>query len=125
VDIPDYRAAIAEMTRALRPGGRLLMANTGFTSAMEPWVRDEFGVRQYRPMWRYLDQREVVLEWKGISITNYHRPLSAYMETFLGAGLSLERFLEPLPEDETLRHDPDMEDNFRVPEFVVMCWRKD
>jgi hypothetical protein len=76
-------------------------------------------------MWRYLDQREVVLEWKGISITNYHRPLSAYMETFLGAGLSLERFEEPLPEDETLRDDPDMEDNFRVPEFVVMRWRKD
>ena len=124
VDIPEFQAAIAEMARVMRPGGRLLVANLGFTTAMEPWVRDERGVRQYRSMWQYLDEREIHLEWKGISITNFHRPLSAYMEAFLGSGLILERFLEPLPEDESLRDDPDMEDNFRIPEFVVMRWRK-
>ena len=34
VDIPDFRAAIREMARVLRPGGSLLMANlTGYISA--------------------------------------------------------------------------------------------
>ena len=34
VDIPDFRAAIREMARVLRPGGALLMANlTGYISA--------------------------------------------------------------------------------------------
>jgi SAM-dependent methyltransferase len=46
VDIPDFRAAIREMARVLRPGGSLLIANlTGFTSAgaEQGWVRDEAG----------------------------------------------------------------------------------
>ena len=34
VDIADFRTAIGEMTRVLKPGGALLIANlTGFTSA--------------------------------------------------------------------------------------------
>jgi hypothetical protein len=46
------------------------------------------------------------------------------MDAFLGAGLVLERFLEPVPADESLRDDPYWEDLFRVPDFLAMRWRK-
>ncbi|MCA9844615.1 MAG: class I SAM-dependent methyltransferase [Dehalococcoidia bacterium] len=124
VDIPDYRAAIGEMARVLTPGGRLLLANLGFTTAMDPWVRDDERRRLYRPMDRYFDERELHFAWSGISISNYHRPLGAYMDALLGEGLILERFLEPMPEDQSLREDPEVEDWFRIPEFLVMRWRK-
>jgi SAM-dependent methyltransferase len=124
VDIEGYRRAITETGRVLAPGGAVVLCNTSFVSAAAPWVRDEQGRRLYRPIDRYMEERSQHLEWAGISITNYHRPLSAYMEAFLGAGLLLERFVEPLPADESLRDDPYCEDWFRLPEFVAMRWRK-
>jgi SAM-dependent methyltransferase len=124
VDIEGYRRAITEMDRVLAPGGSLVLCNTSFVSAASPWVRDEQGRRLYRPIDRYMEERSQHLEWAGISIINWHRPLSAYMEAFLGAGLLLERFVEPLPADESLRDDPYCEDWFRLPEFVAMRWRK-
>jgi SAM-dependent methyltransferase len=124
VDVEGYREAIAEMARVLAPGGAIVLCNMSFVSAASPWVRDEQGRRAYRTIDRYLEERSLHLEWAGISITNWHRPLSAYMGAFLGAGLLLEKFVEPLPEDESLRDDPYCEDWFRVPEFVAMRWRK-
>lgn len=124
VDIRGYQEAVGEMARVLRPGGALVICNTSFVSAASPWVRDESARRTYRTIDRYMEERALHLQWKGISITNWHRPLSAYMDALLGEGLILERFLEPMPEDESLRDDPYCEDWFRVPEFVVMRWRK-
>src|ERR1700756_2306865 len=53
VDIPDFRAAIREMARVLRPGGSILVANlTGFTSAFAAcgWVKQDDGRHLYYPV---------------------------------------------------------------------------
>ena len=63
IDIPDFRAAIREMTRVLQPGGTLLIANlTSFTTARaaQGWVRDADGRRLHYPVDRYLDRKSVV-----------------------------------------------------------------
>jgi hypothetical protein len=57
-------------------------------------------------------------------IIGWHRPLSAYMSAYLGAGLVLRDFLEPVPRDESLRTLEWSEDWFRIPEFTVMRWQK-
>lgn len=124
VDITGYREAIAEMARVLRPGGRLVVANLSFTTACKPWVKDEAGRRLYRPMDRYADEWKQTFEWVGIRIDNWHRPLSAYMQAYLASGLILREFLEPVPEDESLRERPELEDWFRIPEFTAMRWEK-
>jgi SAM-dependent methyltransferase len=53
IDIVDFRKAIGEMARVLKPGGSLLIANlTGFTSAgaERGWVRDEEGQHLHFPV---------------------------------------------------------------------------
>ena len=124
VDIPDFRTAIREMTRVLKPGGTLLIANlTGFTSAgaEQGWVKDEGGRRLHFPVDRYLDEFPFWFEWAGIRIENWHRPLSAYMAAFLENGLNLTFFAEPEP----VSGEPIRQANFRrVPWFVVMEWRR-
>lgn len=124
IDIEDVATAIAEMARVLRPGGTLLVANlTSFTSACadQGWVRDLLGRKKHFPVDDYLETKGHWVSWRGISIRNWHRPLSAYMGWFLGQGLALTHFDEPAPTG----GDPAKADGYRrVPFYVVMEWRK-
>jgi SAM-dependent methyltransferase len=127
VDIERYREAIAEMARLLRPGGRIVAVNLGFASASAGpnggWLRDENDNALYVPIDRYGEEWSDVYEWSGIRIRNWHRPLSAYMSAYLGAGLILRRYLEPVP-PERFRSVPEFDRAFRVPWFTVMLWEK-
>lgn len=124
IDIPGWREAIAEMARVLKPGGALLVANlTSFSTASvyESWATDANGVERF-PIDNYLAESARFIAWNGIRILNHHRPLYAYMQAFLGAGLALTHFDEP-------RADPGVDATRaarfnRVPWFVVMEWRK-
>jgi SAM-dependent methyltransferase len=126
VDTPDYRGAIAEAARILKPGGRFLIANLGFVSASPElgWARDDEGNRLYQRIDNYAGEHAHVLSWAGISILNWHRPLSYYMTALLESGLQLRAFEEPVPADDSLRADPRYEDWYRVPLFYVMLWQK-
>jgi SAM-dependent methyltransferase len=129
VDIEDYREAIAQMARVLRPGGCVVAVNVGFVSAAvltaegSGWVRDENGSPLHVRIDRYGEEWSVVLDWSGIRIRNWHRPLSAYMSAYLHAGLTLRRFMEPVP-PEQFRSVPEFDPAFRVPWFNVMVWEK-
>jgi SAM-dependent methyltransferase len=125
IDIADFRAALSEMTRVLKPGGSLLIANlTSIVSACvaDGWVKDEGGRHLYFKVDRYLEEFPQWVEWDGIRIENWHRPLGAYMNALLANGLVLKFFEEPAPstDDSTLRATLSR----RVPWFVVMEWSK-
>jgi SAM-dependent methyltransferase len=124
IDIADFRTAISEMTRVLKPGGSLLIANlTGFASAgaAQGWVKDADGRSLHFPVDNYLEEAPFWFEWAGIRIENWHRPLAAYMETFLKCGLQLRFFSEPDSVSGGEQHRARFR---RVPWFVVMEWQR-
>jgi hypothetical protein len=55
---------------------------------------------------------------------NYHRPLAAYLRSFLSAGLILRDYLEPIPSKEAVENDPTLEYERRVPYLNAMLWEK-
>jgi SAM-dependent methyltransferase len=125
IDIAGIDEAVAEMVRVLAPGGTLLIANlASFTTAgMENgWIRSPDGTRLHFPVDRYLETRAIPVEWDGIRIVNWHRPLSVYLGLLLEQGLRLTTFAEPravgcAPEDAAQWE--------RAPWAYVMEWRKD
>ncbi|MBP6011910.1 MAG: class I SAM-dependent methyltransferase [Alphaproteobacteria bacterium] len=125
IDIPEIAPAIAEITRVLEPGGRLLIANlTAFNTAGQEtdWSLDEHGKRKHFQIDHYLTESAAWIEWRGIRIRNHHRPLSAYMKLLLAQGLTLTHFDEPRP---TADAPTDRAANYvRAPWFLVMEWAK-
>jgi SAM-dependent methyltransferase len=125
IDIPDIQAAVQEMARVLRPGGALLIANlNSFNTACgdQGWVKDGDGRRLHYPIDNYLQERAMWIEYRGIRIVNHHRPMSTYLSTFLGAGLTLTYFDEPSPSADAPASRATA--YRRVPWFLVMEWLK-
>ena len=126
IDIADFRTAIGEMARVLRPGGKLVVANLTSMATATPhyWWRDENGEKLFWTLDDYMTERPVWVEWSGIRVVNWHRPLSAYMQAFLANGFLLERYDEPLPTAGQLAAAPWLNDCARKPDFVTMRWAK-
>ena len=111
------------MTRVLRPGGHLLIANlTSFWSASNPtgWRNEPDGTQRF-VIDNYMDERSDWIGWGNLRVQNWHRPLSTYMALLLGEGLKLRHFDEPLPHGGSAEQ---MQSFRRVPAFLVMDWQK-
>jgi SAM-dependent methyltransferase len=126
LDIARIEEALDEVVRVLRPGGAFLIANlTAFATAAAiktgGWsVRDDGSTEVV--VRRYLEPHATQAEWRGISVTNWHRPMSFYMTHLLQRGLRLVHFDEPAVPDPA---------NFKetaynsAPYQFIMEWRKD
>ena len=124
IDIDDHAAALAEMARVLTPGGHVLIANlTSYStsSAMAGRRHCAQTGEELRLLGDYLTPRKDWFEWDGLRVQNWHRPLSAYLQPCLRAGLILTDFDEPRPvsgpEDRVQAYA-------RNPYLMLMRWRK-
>jgi SAM-dependent methyltransferase len=125
IDITDYRTAIAEMARVLVPGGTLLAANlTPVISAgmTKGWRRDADGRPVEFALDRYLGEWWEWVEWADIRVRNWHRPLSAYVQAYLAAGLVLVSYKDLTPVDGYGEEEARL--YARAPWFDLMDWRK-
>ena len=125
IDIADATSALAEMARVLTPGGRLLIANlTAWNTASQTrdggWTRLDDGAVRIT-VDRYLEEHAFDAEWSGISIQNWHRPLSFYMQALLGLGLELRFFDEPAALDPAHPYSAKMN---KAPYLMMMEWQK-
>jgi SAM-dependent methyltransferase len=125
IDIPDFRTGIREMARVLEQGGTLLAANlTPVISAgmNKGWRRDADSQPIEFAIDRYLGEWAEWVAWSDIRVRNWHRPLSAYVQAYLAAGLTLVSYEDLLPVGDYGEEERRLYD--RAPWFDLMEWRK-
>jgi SAM-dependent methyltransferase len=96
LDIEDFDGAVGEISRVLRPGGRLCLAVVHpFLSARDEDTMRTASFRFSRP---YLEPRRYVdhIERDGLAMTftSMHRPLSAYVSALAANGMMISALTE-------------------------------
>ncbi|MGH3388109.1 MAG: class I SAM-dependent methyltransferase, partial [Actinomadura sp.] len=86
--IPDWRPAMRACVAALRPGGLFVFAlvHPAFEQLLGTWR--EHGAYRVR---RYLEEYEIV----GPVASDFHRPISAYLNELASLGCHLRAVAEP------------------------------
>jgi SAM-dependent methyltransferase len=98
--IPDGVGAIVEVGRVLRPGGRFLffLNHPLLQTPGSGWVDDDILGEQYWRLGPYLGEDHSLEEVDhGVWIPYVHRPLSAYVNALVAAGLVITVMAEPAP----------------------------
>lgn len=117
LDIPDWRAALANCVEVLCPGGLLVYSLTHPLWA--PGRYPEWAEKGHVEVSEYLNEYELTLP-VGI---NFHRPLSAYVNETIRLGCSITELAEPrlLPEQ---IESADQAIFTRIPNYVVIAARR-
>ncbi len=124
-DLPDFDANNREVFRVLRSGGRFIVANLHpMRSAVGQWHRTDNGEKQHVILDRYFDEGERCWKMMGVEFTNFHRSLSTYTTGFIQAGFRIDAITEPTITREKLKLYPELDDELRVPNFIIYALRK-
>lgn len=138
MDIADYEAAIGEVSRVLKKGGRFVAViehpcfNTRTldgkpVSGWETRLRED-GSKEYLHyrVGEYFTRHSYTWEWRherlpsGFVTTGFHRTLSDYVNALSKHGLAVTKFDEPQPMEEGVRLHPPMAKHYRVPQSLVI-----
>jgi SAM-dependent methyltransferase len=125
--LPDHRPAIAEVARALAPGGRfVLFLNHPLLQAPgSGWIIDHILDEEYWRVGPYLDVDVVMEELApGVTLPFVHRPLSQYVNALAAHGLLLTRMEEPAPPPGFLARAEEYQGASRIPRLLVLVCEK-
>jgi len=124
-DLPDFMANNYEVFRVLKSGGRFIVANLHpMRSAVGEWHRTGQGDKLHVILDRYFDENERHWRMMGTDFTNFHRSLSTYIRGFLAVGFHITDLIEPTLTQEQLEDFPELDDEVRVPNFIVYVLTK-
>lgn len=90
----------------------------------EGWVRDAGGRPQYWAVDRYGEEGLREERWLADGVRKYHRMQSTLLNGLVEAGLTIERVLEPMPDEETLRRRPEWAPELKRPFCLLVRARK-
>jgi SAM-dependent methyltransferase len=124
-DLPDFKANTREVFRVLKGGGRFVIANLHpMRTAGGNWLKTPEGKKEHVILDNYFDEGERHWKMMGVDFTNFHRTLATYVRGFLDAGFTIVGIVEPTVSEESLALHPELDDELRVPNFILYLLRK-
>jgi SAM-dependent methyltransferase len=121
-------AAIAEVARVVRPGGRFsfFLNHPLLQTPGSGWIDDQIldPPEQYWRIGPYLTEAETIEQVElGVYIRFIHRPLSRYLNALADHGLVLERMIEPAPPAGFIARAPEYPDAATIPRLLYLRLR--
>jgi SAM-dependent methyltransferase len=124
-DLSDFKANNREVFRVLKPRGRFIISNLHpMRSAVGEWHRTEDGTKNHVILDRYFDEGECRWNMMAAELTYFHRTLSTYVQAYRESGLAIEGIIEPTVDRENLARYPELDDELRVPNFIIFILNK-
>lgn len=93
-------------------------------SATGKWHRGPDGEKLHVTVDNYFAEGERHWQMMGVQFTNFHRTLSTYINTFIETGFLIKGIIEPTITLEQLAGYPELDDELRVPNFIIYILRK-
>lgn len=123
--IDDLDAAMSEVARVLRPGGRFsfFLNHPLLQTPGSGWIDDHIidPPEQYWRIGAYLVETATWEEVEpGVTIRFVHRPLSRYVNSLVAHGFSVERMVEPSPPPGFLSRAPGYALAHTVPRLLYL-----
>lgn len=129
IGVADYRAAVAQIARVLKPGGRFIfsISHPCFTMPGSEWERSvPNSFRDQDKLYRKVDnyfQRtaQPVRIWPSApaQTTHHHRPLSDYAAALRDAGFLIRDLVEPTPDPALVEQLDYWREYFRIALFII------
>lgn len=88
-------------------------------SAVGRWHRGADGRKEHVILDNYFNEGERHWTVMGVDHTNFHRSLATYTCGYLDAGFCIEGIMEPTVSPEQLKAYPELDDELRVPNFII------
>ncbi len=126
-DLPDVDANNREVFRVLKTKGRFIIANIHpmrSASKIGGWIKNDDGTKDHVILDDYLDEGERTWKMMNCEFTNFHRTLETYLDSFNAAGFKLEKLIERSLSIGMLNDYPELDDELRVPNFIIYVLRK-
>jgi SAM-dependent methyltransferase len=121
--IDDADAALAEVGRVLRPGGRFLffLNHPLLQAPGSGWIDDQILEEQYWRIGPYLVEDSSLEEVaKDVFVPFVHRPLSRYVNAMAAAGLVIRRMEEPPPPPGFLARAAEYREAASIPRLLFL-----
>ena len=121
--ITDVDAAVSEVARVLRPGGRFLflLNHPLLQTPGSGWIDDTILGEQYWRIGPYLVEDDSLEEVeKDVWIPFIHRPLSRYVNAMSACGLLVTRMDEPAPPPGFLSRAAEYRDAVTIPRVLAL-----
>ena len=119
MDSPNYRDAIEEFYRILRPGGELFfsISHPCFMTKGYDWIKDEKGNEVKLTVADYFNNQPRIECWKfskspvpaeipPFAIPGFYRTISEYINPLIRIGFSIKQIHEPRPTESICRKFP-------------------
>lgn len=93
-------------------------------SAVGTWQKSDDGVKQHVILDRYFEEGERRWRMMDVDFTNFHRTLETYVREYRRSGFAIDEIIEPTLDAEGLERYPELDDEIRVPNFIIFVLRK-
>lgn len=128
--VKDYEKLIKDIYNLLNDNGILIFSidhPLRIASKFEPWMKKNY--TEINGKWFLLVSdynREGIREkeWNGVMVKKYHRNFSSLINGLVNSGFKIDKILEPIPDEESIKIIPKYINQYDRPYFLFIRAKK-